>query len=71
MPVAPKGGKSTATIRISPFRLYVRPSKGGFICEFSGTDSRGRRIEIELDFPKWWAAEIASKLEILTRGVKR
>jgi hypothetical protein len=56
-------GKTVTKIRVSPFRLIVRPVKGGFTCDFIGTDNTGRVIEIELEFPPWWANEIISKLK--------
>lgn len=54
-------------IRAKPFKLTVTPTKGGFICEFSGTDADGRNIEIELEFPRWWIHEIMRKMELFTR----
>lgn len=73
MPAAPRRERrksTSAVIRISPFRLVVKPSNGGFVCEFSGTDSNGRKIEVELEFPPWWVHEIMNKLDVFVKGQK-
>lgn len=56
-----RNNRTKATIRLSPFRLTVKPAKNGFVCEFTGM-IEGEKIEIELEFPLWWAAEMIEKL---------
>lgn len=57
--------KSSITkIRVSPFKLVVRPTKDGFAAEFTGVGDEGQKIEVELEFPHWWAREIFSKLDV-------
>lgn len=64
MVAAKVGSRKTtgAKVRVSPFKLVVRPQKDGFICEFYGSDGRGGRIEVELEFPEWWMEELLRKL---------
>lgn len=79
MKVAPTKGfkgkdrraSAVTKIRLSPFRLTVTPKKGGFVCEFVGTDANGRKIEVELEFPQWWLNELLQKLDIFARIVRK
>lgn len=60
--------RTSAVIRIKPFKLDVRITRDGFTLEFRGLTKDNHVIEAHLEFPMFWIEHMQGKV---ARAVRR
>lgn len=51
-----------AAVSVKPFSLKVRNAKGSFFMNFKSL-ANGELVDVRLEFPQWWKAEILRTLQ--------